>query len=61
MKLFFAANVTFPEGAFVGHEAIDFSEDSGLKCKARWYDLNDLDVGGPELYPEGLKAQLLKK
>jgi 8-oxo-dGTP pyrophosphatase MutT (NUDIX family) len=54
-------NVTFPEDAFAGQDNILFHESSSEVCLAQWCDLNTLDLpAGPELYPAGLKAVLLR-
>lgn len=52
------SDVLFPDDAFQGEEIIEYVEDSGENCRARWFDLADLDCGGLELYPDGLKAAL---
>ena len=57
----FVSDVTFPSGAYRGNGPIEYFEDNGQKCIARWYDLTDLDCGGLELYPNGLKAKLLER
>ena len=54
-------NVTFPDAAFAEVTRIEFHEDDGTKCFAEWFSLEALDMAdGPQLYPEGLKAHLLK-
>jgi 8-oxo-dGTP pyrophosphatase MutT (NUDIX family) len=59
-EVMFIAEVTFPDGAFIGQDRIDFREDNGEEIVARWFDLDELDIeGGPSLYPTGLK-QLLR-
>ena len=57
----FVSDVTFPSDAYRGDGPIEYFEDNGQKCIARWYDLKDLDCGGLELYPNGLKAKLLER
>lgn len=57
----FIADVSFPESAYRDTDRITFQEDNGVQCVARWFDPADLDVGGPELYPKGLKALLLRR
>ncbi|RWR31893.1 NUDIX domain-containing protein [Sinirhodobacter populi] len=54
-------DVAFPPGAFADMTRIAFSEDDGTACAAEWFALDRLDLpGGPQLYPAGLKAHLLK-
>ncbi|NMG38384.1 NUDIX domain-containing protein [Chelativorans sp. ZYF759] len=54
-------NVIFPAGSFVREERIAFTEDDGNTWFAEWFSLEALDLpGGPQLYPEGLKAFLLR-
>jgi 8-oxo-dGTP pyrophosphatase MutT (NUDIX family) len=53
--------VAFPGGVFDGTERIAFKEDHGTTCYAEWYELEMLDLPGrPQLFPEGLKAHLLR-
>lgn len=58
-EVLYIAEVAFPTGAFDGEEKITFAEDNGELCTARWFDLADLNTGGPELYPTGLKERVL--
>lgn len=60
-EIVFIADVQFSDGAFEGQEVIKFSEDNGVECTARWFDLDDLDNGKVELFPSGLKELLLAK
>jgi len=60
-EVVFISNVEFAEGAFDGQDVIRFSEDNGIECIARWFDLDVLDTGEIELYPSGLKAILEAK
>lgn len=54
-------DVAFPAGAFANETRIAFHETDGTRCFAEWFDLEALDlVNQPQLYPEGLKAHLLK-
>lgn len=54
-------DVSFPDGAFADETRISFHEDDGTKCFAEWFALDTLDIADrPHLYPEGLKALLLK-
>lgn len=54
-------DVTFPAGSFASETRIAFTEDDGLTWFAEWFALDALDrPGGPQLYPEGLKAFLLR-
>ena len=54
-------DVTFPAGAFAGETRVAFNEDDGVICHAEWFALDALDLPGrPRLYPDGLKAHLLK-
>lgn len=60
-EIVFIADVQFPNGAFEGQDVIQFAEDNGAKCTARWFDLDDLDNGKVELFPTGLKSLLRAK
>lgn len=54
-------DVAFPGGAFAGETRIQFQEDDGTRCFAEWFALDALDLAdGPRLYPDGLKARLLR-
>jgi len=57
-EIVFAADVKFAEGEFDGQDVIEFEEDNGGKFTASWVDLDELNVGGVELYSTGLKALL---
>ena len=54
----FVSDLVFPEDAHAGLDSIEYFEDNGERCVARWYDVEQLDCGDLELYPKGLKAQL---
>jgi ADP-ribose pyrophosphatase YjhB (NUDIX family) len=54
-------DVWFPDGAFADATRIAFSETDGTKCYAEWFAIDTLDLPDrPNLFPEGLKARLLK-
>lgn len=54
-------DVTFPPDAFADETRIQFKEDNGSTCFAGWFALDTLDIlGRPQLYPEGLRAHLLR-
>lgn len=58
-EILFVAEVALPAQAFAGQDCITFLESDGTPCTARWFDLAELDlVGGPALFPTGLKAFL---
>ena len=58
-EVVFAFDVELPAEVLEA-ERIDFREDDGMPVVARWYALDELDVGGgPALYPSGLKAMLI--
>ncbi|MEM7444243.1 MAG: NUDIX hydrolase [Pseudomonadota bacterium] len=57
-EIVFAAEVLFPEGAFRDQTLIRFIEDSNASSVARWFDLDELDATGVELYPTGLRDRL---
>jgi len=57
-EIVFAADVEFPQGSFDGQNQIEFSEDNGMICTARWFDVDELNDGHLELYPAGLKPML---
>ncbi len=53
--------VFFPATAFADETRIAFQEDNGTTCFAEWFALETLDLPDrPRLYPDGLKAHLLK-
>jgi ADP-ribose pyrophosphatase YjhB (NUDIX family) len=53
--------VAFPDGAYADQARIDFKEDNNTICSAEWFTLSTLDsTGGLRLFPDGLKAHLLK-
>lgn len=59
-EVLFLFPVALPPSALDTQERVVFHEDCGTPCIARWCDLEELDrVGGPDLYPVGLKARLL--
>ncbi|WP_300039570.1 NUDIX domain-containing protein [uncultured Roseobacter sp.] len=57
-EITFVSDVTFPANAYHGLGPIEYFEDNGEKCIARWYDIRQLDSGDLELYPNGLKSQI---
>ncbi|MVO15363.1 NUDIX hydrolase [Parasedimentitalea huanghaiensis] len=57
-EVIFAAEVELPDSFDLNRDVVTFKEDNGIECVARWFDLETLDTGGPELYPTGLKARL---
>lgn len=57
----FVSDLSFPQDAYQGTTPIEYFEDNGERCTARWYDVEQLNDGGLELYPNGLKDQLLER
>lgn len=57
-EILFIAEVVFPSGAFETVDEIKFAENNGEICTARWFDLNELDNNGIELFPVGLKDRV---
>ena len=57
-EVVFLVPVALPDGAFEGQSKIIYHEDNGQECCARWFDLANLDCGGLDLYPNGLKEAL---
>ena len=54
-------DVTFPDRALADKTRIEFYENNGTRCFAEWFALDTLDIPDrPQLYPDGLKAHLLK-
>lgn len=54
-------DVALPADAFADQKRIEFRESDGTKCFAEWFAINTLDLPDrPQLYPEGLRAHLLK-
>ena len=52
------ADIRLTDLALYDRDVIEYREDNGETCTARWFDPVDLDCGGLELYPNGLKAAL---
>ncbi|MEM1431016.1 MAG: NUDIX domain-containing protein [Pseudomonadota bacterium] len=60
-EIVFVSDVLFLDATFSDVESVTYHEDNGVSGEARWYDLADLDrPGGPRLFPDGLKALLLR-
>jgi len=57
-EIVFVSDIEFVKGTFDSQDTLRFSEDNGVICTARWFDLDELDTGKIELYPSGLKALL---
>ncbi|CUH80711.1 hypothetical protein TRM7557_03057 [Tritonibacter multivorans] len=57
-EILFVAPVLFPEGAFAEATMIQFREDNGVLCTARWFSLKSLRLHGIPLFPEGLAEAL---
>lgn len=57
-EVIFAAEIQLPDSFDLNRDVVTFKEDNGVECIARWFDLEALDIGGPELYPTGLKNLL---
>ena len=55
------SDVLFPDTAYHEQDVIEYSEDNGERCRARWFDPGSLDCGGLELYPNGLKTALAER
>lgn len=55
------SDVVFPDTAYHERDVIEYLEDNGERCRARWFDPESLDCGGLELYPNGLKTALAKR
>lgn len=54
--------VRFPQTAFADQARIAFFENDGTPCFAEWFALETRDLPDrPRLYPDGLKAHLLKR
>ena len=60
-EITFVSDVAFPANAYIEEGPIEYFEDNGEKCLARWYDVTQLDCGDLELYPNGLKARLQER
>lgn len=57
-EVLFIAPVRFPDGAFAEETVIQFREDNGVLCTARWFDLGWLAEQGIPLFPKGLLEAL---
>lgn len=57
-EVIFIAPVTFPDQAYADADVIRFTEDNGIKCTARWFDLEQLKETGIALFPVGLERYL---
>jgi ADP-ribose pyrophosphatase YjhB (NUDIX family) len=61
-EVLFICEVLFSSTNFDNQSSIEFHEDSGTQCTARWFDLAELDLPeGPALFPVGLKKALQGK
>ena len=60
-EIAFVSDVTFPDNAYRQGGPIEYFEDNGEKCRAFWFDLEKLDCGDLELYPNGLKTRLQER
>jgi 8-oxo-dGTP pyrophosphatase MutT (NUDIX family) len=61
-EVLFIGEVLFDIEIFENRSRIEFQEDSGMQCVARWFDLAELDLPeGPALFPVGLKSALQEK
>lgn len=61
-EVLFICEVLFSIANFENRSSIEFHEDSGTQCTARWFDLAELDLPeGPSLFPVGLKKALQGK
>lgn len=60
-EVLFIGEVQFSTDCFAHLTHIEFHEDNGTPCTARWFALSELDLpGGPALFPAGLKHTLLQ-
>ena len=57
-EITFVSDVIFPDVAYRQDGPIQYVEDKGEKCRAFWFDVEELNCGHLELYPNGLEAQL---
>lgn len=60
-EIVFVSDVTFPDSVYQQSEPIEYFEDNGEKCRASWFDVENLDCGELELYPSGLKERLRER
>lgn len=61
-EVIFAADVVLPDVPALAKDVITFHEDNGMKCIARWFELDQLGgEGQPDLYPTGLLAALQQR
>jgi NUDIX domain len=61
-EVVFIFDIFFPTGKLEFEESIEFQENNGSFCVARWYDIDKLDlIDGLELFPRGLKSLLLSR
>jgi len=59
-EIIFLSNISFVDNALYSQDKILFSENDNTPCTARWFNLQKLSIGGPDLYPTGLLDKLLK-
>lgn len=57
-EVIFLSNAVFVDKALYLRDEMLFSEDNGMLYKARWFNLSDLAMKAPELYPNGLCEKL---
>ena len=60
-EITFISDLIFPDHAYRQDGPIEYFEDNGQRCRAFWFDVEELDCGHLELYPNGLKAQLQER
>ncbi len=57
-EIVFVCDVIFPDDAYVGQDYIEFFEDQGQPCVARWFEMDMFESGKIELFPNGLLNKL---
>lgn len=58
-EVVFAAPIELSNPSLYAQPEIQFNEDNGTACTARWFDVAKLDLpNGLRLYPDGLKDHL---
>ncbi|MBL4907614.1 MAG: NUDIX domain-containing protein [Sneathiella sp.] len=60
-EIIFLSNIFLVDQSLYSQDVIQFSEQDGTMCTARWFDLSDLEKSGPKLYPTGLLDKIKNK
>jgi hypothetical protein len=60
-EVLFISEIIFSPNAYETEEFIEYFEDNGDPCIARWFDLLSLSEQGIKLFPDGLQSQIMSR